>query len=110
MGSANLTTASQIQCPHGGQATLTTANANAKAAGSAMLLETDIHIVSGCSFCIGPNPSPCVQIQWSAGATKVKAGGTAVLTSSSVGKCYSAANAPQGVAMVANTQSQVKST
>jgi Na+-translocating ferredoxin:NAD+ oxidoreductase RNF subunit RnfB len=109
MGSANLTTASQIQCPHGGQATLTTSNVNAKA-GAAMLLETDIHIVAGCSFCIGPNPSPCMQIQWSAGATKVKAGGTAVLTSSSVGKCYSAANVPQGVATVANTQSQVKST
>ncbi len=109
MGSANLTTASTIQCPHGGQATLMTANVSAKA-GMAMLLETDIHVVAGCSFCIGPNPSPCVQIQWSAGATKVKAGGTAVLTTSSIGKCYSPANAPQGVASVVNTQSQVKST
>ena len=43
MGSTILTTASQIQCPHGGQATLITTNTNAKA-GTAMLLETDIHV------------------------------------------------------------------
>jgi hypothetical protein len=107
MGSTVLTTASQIQCPHGGQATLMTANVKAKA-GTAMLLETDIHVVAGCSFVVGTVPSPCVQIQWNAGAVKVKAGGTAVLTTSSVGTCYGAS--PQGVASVASAPAQAKAT
>jgi len=107
MGSTILTIASQIQCPHGGQATLTTANAKAKA-GTAMLLETDVHVVAGCSFMVGNVPSPCLKIQWSAGAVKVKAGGTAVLTTSSVGTCSGAS--PQGVASVASAPAQAKAT
>ena len=108
MPGANLTTASQIQCPHGGQATLITTNVHAQA-GAAMLLESDVHVVAGCPFTIGTKYSPCVRIEWSAGATKVTAGGVAVLTSSSVGKCYSPESAPQGVALVVNTQNRVTS-
>jgi hypothetical protein len=100
MGSTILTTASQIQCPHGGMATLTTANANAKA-GTAMLVESDIHVVAGCSFVVGTVPSPCLTIQWSAGAVMV-------LTTSSIGTCYGAS--PQGVASVSSAPAQAKAT
>jgi hypothetical protein len=100
-----LTTASTIQCPHGGTAILITSNSKARA-GAFALLETDIHPVAGCPFTIGLKYSPCVRIEWSGGATKVTAG-AAVLVRSSIGKCYSPENAPQGVAIIANTQPKV---
>src|SRR5688572_2311697 len=105
-----LTTASQVQCPHGGQATLLTSNTQVTAGGSAVLLETDIHIVAGCPFTIGPRYSPCVRIEWSAGTTMVSANTTALLTQSSVGRCLSAEGAAQGVAMVVQTQMKADGT
>jgi hypothetical protein len=101
-----LTTASSIMCPHGGTAILTTANARVKAGSAPALLESDIHTVAGCPFVIVLKPSPCIRIQWSAGAAQVKAGGP-VLVQSSIGICYSPEGAPQGVAIVVNTQPKV---
>jgi hypothetical protein len=102
-----LTTGSQVMCPHGGSATLSSANAKAGAASGKALLATDVHTVSGCAFTIGTKPSPCIQIRWSAAAGKVKAGGTAVLLESSVGTCYSPESAPQGVALVVQAEPKV---
>jgi hypothetical protein len=101
-----LTTGSQVQCPHGGSATLTTGNSKVGATSGKALLESDTHTVSGCSFMIGNKPSPCIKIEWSAGASKVKANGTAVLVKSSVGKCYSPENALQGTAIVAQADAK----
>jgi len=102
-----LTTANVITCPHGGQATLTTSNSHTSA-GAQALLETDVHTVSGCVFTLpGPKSSPCVRIEWSAGASRVTVNGTAVLVESSVGKCFSAEGATQGMAIVVNTQMKV---
>ena len=101
-----LTTASTIMCPHGGSAILTTANARVTAVGSPALLETDIHTVAGCPFVIGLKPSPCIRIQWMAGAARTQAGAP-VLVQSSIGICYSPESAPQGVAIVVNTQPKV---
>ena len=102
-----LTRGSQVLCPHGGSATLTTANAKVGAAGGKALVESDVHTVSGCAFMIGTKPSPCLQIRWSAGAVKLKAGGTAVLLESSAGTCYSPESAPQGMAMVVQAEPKV---
>jgi hypothetical protein len=102
----NLTIASRIQCPHGGQAILSTANSSVFADGALALLETDIHTVAGCSFTIGTKYSPCVRIEWTAGAASVTVNGTRVLVRSSLGKCLSPENAPQGLAMVVNTQTK----
>jgi hypothetical protein len=77
-----------------------------KSGGAYALLESDIATVVGCPFTIGPKYSPCVRIQWSAGAVKVKAG-AAVLVSSSIGICYSPESAPQGVAIISSTQPKV---
>jgi len=101
-----LTTTSTIQCPHGGTAILSTGNAKVKADGAFALLESDISTVTGCPFTIGTKYSPCVRIEWSAGAVKVKAG-DAVLVASSIGLCYSPESAPQGVAIISNTQTKV---
>jgi hypothetical protein len=94
-----LTTAANILCTHGGKATLATANAQVRAGGQ-VLLESDVHTVVGCSLSASVPPSPCVRIEWTAGAGSVKVGGTKALVQSSVGKCLNAASAPQGVAIV----------
>ena len=102
-----LTTSSQIMCPHGGNAILSTSNTKVYANGTQALLESDIHQVAGCTFFIGTVASPCITIEWSAGANKVKVNGTPVLVQSSMGKCYSAQKAMQGVAIIVNTQMKV---
>ena len=99
-----LTTTSTVMCAHGGQATLTTTNTDALIDGAPVLLETDQHPVVGCPFTVGSAYSPCVVIRWSAGATQTKVHGTPVLLQISVGTCYSAAQAPQGVAVIVQTQ------
>ena len=99
-----LTTASTVKCTHGGQVTLLTSNSKVLARGAPVLLETDVHPVVGCPFTVGPKYSPCVRIEWSAGSQQMSVGGTPVLTRSSVGKCYGAEGAVQGVATVVNTQ------
>ncbi|MFN0140315.1 MAG: hypothetical protein ACKVQW_09540 [Pyrinomonadaceae bacterium] len=104
-----LTTASQIMCMHGGTAILTTANTTVKVDNMPALVETDIHPVAGCAFTIPPGkPSPCIRIEWSMGATQVKANETAVLIQSSIGKCISAEGATQGVAIIAQTQTKAQ--
>lgn len=103
-----LTTGSTVQCPHGGTANLTTANQRASAASGEALLESDVHTVTGCPFTIGNKPSPCVRIEWKAGAQALQAGGTAVLLESSLGTCYSPENAPQGLALVVQPEAKVR--
>ena len=94
-----LTTAATVMCTHGGTATLATANTRMRAGGQ-VLLESDVHVVAGCSLSGATPPSPCVRIEWAAGAGAVKVGGTKALVQSSVGKCLNATGAPQGVAIV----------
>lgn len=109
-----LTTASTVQCPHGGTVSLSTGNTDVKADGSPVLLESDQHTVSGCPFQIpipaGTKPQPCVSVKWSLGAMQNKVNGVGVLLQTSVGLCYSAEQIPQGPAVVANTQQQAKGT
>ncbi len=100
----NLTTNSQIICMHGGQATLSTTNTKIFADGAPVLLESDIHPVVGCPFTVGTKYSPCVRIEWSAGANLVTVDGTATLIQTSIGKCINAEGATQGVATIVNTQ------
>ncbi len=95
-----VTTASQVQCMHGGMAMLVTANSVLMAGGMPALLETDMPIIAGCSFVVGTVPSPCMTIQWSGVATKLTVNGAGVVLISSVGSCNNAAGAPQGVATI----------
>jgi hypothetical protein len=102
-----LTTASTVMCTHGGRATLFTSNSKVFAQGAPALLETDVHPVVGCPFTVGSKYSPCVRIEWSAGAGQAAVNGTPVLTRSSIGKCFGAEGAIQGVATIVNTQPKV---
>jgi hypothetical protein len=98
-------------CTHGGKAILTTSNTKVKIENAAALLETDVHTVAGCSFTLpGPKPSPCIRIEWTAGAMLCKNDGTKLLLQSSVGKCLSAEGAMQGLAMTTQTQTKVRGT
>ena len=100
-----LTTASTIMCTHGGQVTLSTSNTRGSGSNAPALLETDIHPVVGCPFTLpGGKYSPCVRVEWSAGASKVTINRTPVLVQTSIGKCINAEGAIQGVATIVNTQ------
>ncbi|MGN6105670.1 MAG: hypothetical protein ACTHU0_11240 [Kofleriaceae bacterium] len=101
--SAMLTTASTIQCSHGGTAVLATSN-QTTSAGGRVLLESDVHQVVGCPFSTGSKYSPCVTITWSSGVQAVSIRGTKVLVTSSVGSCKSAEGVVQGVARVQTQQ------
>lgn len=105
MATPILTTTSTILCPHGGTVILQTRNTQATIQGAPALLETDVHSVAGCPFTTPvPEPSPCIQVRWTAGAAQTKVNGTPVLLQSSVGLCYNAKQAPQGTAIIAQTQ------
>jgi hypothetical protein len=104
MPSHHLTTSSTLICPHGGRALLTTANRAVFADGSKVLLESDVHPVTGCPFIVGNRHSPCVRIEWQSGTGRVSIDRTATLVVTSIGQCLNAAGGVQGVATVVNTQ------
>jgi hypothetical protein len=106
MAARLLTTASTVFCPHGATAVLSTQNARVSA-GARVLLASDIHQVVGCGFVTGGERSPCMTIEWKAGARAASIGGTAPLLSSSVGVCKNDKGLDQGVAIVAATQPKV---
>jgi hypothetical protein len=110
MPGRNLTTASTVQCPHQGIALLLTSNTKAFAEGAPMLLESDVHAVLGCVFVVALKPSPCLRVEWTAGASKVTVNGVKTLIETSVGKCINAENLPQGLAIVQAGQMKVSST
>jgi hypothetical protein len=99
-----ITTASTLQCPHGGTAT-GTPSATKATADAVVLRATDTFSIAGCPFNVSGGPSPCLTVQWVGPATKVRHNGDFVLTSASVGLCIGAG--PQGAVIVASTQSQV---
>ncbi len=98
MAAEVLTDKTQVKCAHGAMAKVSSSDSKVKDENGAVLVSSDIHTVSGCTFMRGQQPSPCVQIKWQSPATKVSAGGTKVLTMNSVGIGYAADNSPQGPA------------
>jgi hypothetical protein len=97
-------------CPHAGLALLVTTNTEAVIDGAPALLESDVHPVVGCVFWSGTNPMPCLTIRWAAGATQTKLHDVPLLLQSSVGTCYNGLQAPQGVAIVVQTQTRAMGT
>ncbi|MDH4581240.1 hypothetical protein E8F20_05040 [Pseudomonas sp. BN415] len=102
-----LTTSSTVMCPHGGMAQLITSNTEALVDSAPMLLQTDIHPIVGCPFTPGTY-SPCVSIRWVTAATQTSIRNVPVLLQNSVGLCLNAAQAPQGTALVVQTQQKAK--
>jgi hypothetical protein len=104
-----LTTSTTLMCPHGGQAVLATPNTRVSADGSRVLLESDVHVVTGCPFTVGTTYMPCVRIEWKGGAGRTKVDGTAPLLKTSIGQCLNAQGGSQGVAVIVNTQQKASS-
>jgi hypothetical protein len=109
MGDPVLTTSATITCPHGGQGTISPGQTAVKA-GDTVCTKNDKVTIAGCAFMIGPNPSPCTSVEWKTAAMAATAGGTEILTTSSVGLCMSAANAPQGPVVLVPAQVAVTTT
>jgi hypothetical protein len=86
-------------------------NAKVKIESAPALLESDVHAVAGCPFTLpGPKPSPCVRIEWTAGAAMCKVDNTRVLVQTSVGRCISAEGLTQGLAIISPMQTKAQAT
>ncbi len=107
-----LTTASTMQCPHGGTVQASTSNSAVKADGAFVLLLSDVLTISGCPFQIpvgaGTKPSPCMKVQWVVGEMMLKVNSTPMLSEGSTGLCFTAESIPQGSVSITNTQSKAK--
>ena len=99
-----LTDQTQVSCAHAAPATVVPSNLEVSAEQGRVLVESDVHMVTGCLFMIGTVSSPCIQIQWSSPARTTKVDKRAVLTNQSVGKCVAANGLPQGMALVSNSK------
>ncbi len=112
MAGKALTTASALQCPHGGQVQISSSNTAVKAGGSPAVTSADTFTISGCPFQIpaapSPIPSPCVRVQWLVPDIQTKVGGSSTLSDGSSGLCLAATSVPQGSVSVTNTQSSVQ--
>ena len=51
-----------IQCPHGGMVNVVCTNMKVKVGGAFALLATDVYLVAGCPFMVGPKPQPCLTV------------------------------------------------
>src|SRR5262249_42859037 len=94
-----------VQCAHQGLAQPVDTNLRVKANGQQIVTLINTYTISGCS-----NPTqlggPCATAKWLAIATRVKAGGVAVVLKDSKSLC-----APTGVVLnVKTTQTRVKGT
>jgi hypothetical protein len=99
-----LTTASILQCPHGGMVTAITTNTAAQAGGSYIVRSSDTFMVAGCAFTLPSGPSPCMTVQWVTAALTNTVMSDSVLTEDDVGLCLAADEAPQGPVIISSTQ------
>ena len=111
--SALLTTASSLQCPHGGTVSIVSSNTQVSA-GAALALAIDTFTISGCPFQIpvgtGTVPHPCVLVQWLVTNMKCMVNNQPTLSESSKGLCLAADQAPQGSVSVVSTQTKAEGT
>ncbi len=99
---------SVMTCPHGGKVSNVATQPRVFVMGKPVLVLADVGTVAACAFTLpGGKPSPCVTVQWTAPATRVRANGQPVLIQSSVGLCKSPEQAPQGPAVITATQPRV---
>jgi hypothetical protein len=106
-----LTTASSLQCPHGGQVKITASSTAVTADGSPAVTAADTFSISGCPFQIPatpPIPSPCVLVQWLVPDAQAAVGGSPTLSEGSAGLCMAATGVPQGPIKVVSTQTAVQ--
>jgi hypothetical protein len=97
-----ITVDSNLKCPHGGTVEIVPAQTRASA-GSPIATAADGFVVRDCKFTVGTSPHPCVRVEWTTKATRVKAVNQ-VLTDACIGMCYAADDAPQGAVVISTQQ------
>jgi hypothetical protein len=111
MAGQALTTASVLQCPHGGTVQITSTNVRATTDAPALAQSTDTFTIVGCPFVIpvGPVtvPSPCVRVQWLLSDLRNVAPAGATLSTTSAGLCLAATQVPQGPVIISAAQPRV---
>lgn len=97
-----LTANATMMCPHGGQVT-PVPSLSVTHGGEPILVNTDSFPIAGCLF--NPVvPRPCIQVNWVTTALRSTAGGSAPLTTDSVGLCVAADQSVQGPVLIVATQ------
>lgn len=102
--------AARLTCPHAAQVTTSPDQPRVKVLGQPVATAADASTVAGCPFTVGPNPSPCVTVEWLQPATRVKAGGQPVLLQTSLALARNPQQVPQGSPVLVAGQSRVRGT
>jgi hypothetical protein len=104
-----------VNCFHGAIAIRLQGDPHVKVGGSAVwTVDHKIDVISVlCLFRVPPppgKPQPCDKVEWTQGASRVKAGGKAVVVreNASSAQCKSAEGVPQGVPTVGASQTRVR--
>jgi hypothetical protein len=98
------------QCPHGGPVTLLPGAPRVLVSGMPVATLTGPALVAGCVLNVSGAPHPCVRVQWTAPAVRVKASLVPLVLQTSAGLCLAADQAPQGPPIVSGTQPRVLGT
>lgn len=102
-----LTINAPVQCPHGAPASIVPSNARVLAGGTPVAVLSDMTLVTGCPFTVGPVPQPCLPVTWLTGTVRVLVGGQPALALTSTGMAQSATGVPAGPPVVSPAQSRV---
>jgi hypothetical protein len=96
-----------IGCPHGGIASLQSAQTRVAASGQIVADLSGQWVITGCPFMVGSRTQPCVTIHWTTTATRVSLLGLNVVTQASTGVCLSIEGTPQGAPIIADVQQRI---
>lgn len=107
MPSPVVTVGAAITCPHGGTVAIIPADARVTAGGVPIATIADAFPVTGCAFAQGTQPQPCVLVQWTTAARRVRINGQPSLPGASVGVAVRADGLAGGPAIIAATQVRV---
>ena len=110
MASLFLTTTTTMSCPHGGTVQPATSNTRVKADGQFVLRSTDTFTIAGCPFMRGPQPNPCVRVQWDVHCERHTSQSDPSLTQASVGNCLDGSGGMQGTVVIASPQPRAAGT
>jgi hypothetical protein len=97
-------------CPHGGQMSVLSQNANVLVNAMPVASIADLAPIAGCSFLLANAPHPCTRVQWVVPATRVLVNRQPALLQTSSGVCLAADQTPQGAPIVTAVQPRVLGT
>ena len=101
----------QVKCFHGVPAFRLTGSRRVKVGGRQVwTVKSTLTVTPGCPFTVGTKPQPCGSVMWKKGASRVTAGGDAVVLQESAlaALCVSADQIPQGFPAVTTSQTRVR--